>query len=100
MLYKRAKRNNSEVAWQQFKEFSNKVETKIRKNDKNFDISVNAKYNHKKIMSVASQRKCSENTSFTVNDTVISNSFDIADAFNKHFASKFDGMYMYNPCES
>ena len=96
LLYKRAKSSNSDVAWQQFKECSNKVKALIRKShmDYTHDISVNAKRNPKKFWSyVSSQRKGSDNTSFTIDDNVVSDPSDIADAFNNHFASKFDGVY-------
>lgn len=100
LLYKRAKSSNSDVAWQQFKECSSKVKSLIRKSHRDYthDISVNAKCNPKKFWSyIASQRKCSDNSCFTIDDTVVSNPFDIANAFNKHFSSKFDGMY--NPLD-
>ena len=60
LLYKRAKNSGSEVAWQQFKECSNKVKALGRKSHKDYTygISVNAKYNPKKFWSyISSLRK-------------------------------------------
>ena len=76
------------------------MKTLIRKSHKDYtyDISLNAKHNPKKFWSyVASKRKCSDSNYFNINDSVISNPTEIADAFNKHFCSKFDGMY--NPLD-
>ena len=72
----------------------------IRKSHKDYtyDISLNAKRNPKKFWSyVASKRKSSDSISFDINYSVISNPNEIADAFNKHFCSKFDGVY--NPLD-
>ena len=53
-----------------------------------YDISLNAKRNPKKFWPyVASKRKCSDSNSFNINDSVISNPTEIADAFNKHFVA-------------
>ena len=96
LLYKRAKSSNSEVAWQQFKECSNRVKALVRKSHKDYTygISVNAKYNPKKFWSyISSLRKDCDNTCFTVNGTTVSDPSDIADKFNNHFCSKFDGIY-------
>ena len=96
LLYKRAKSSGSEVAWQQFKECSNKVKALVRKShrDYTYGISVNAKYNPKKFWSyISSLRKDCDNTCFTINGTTVSNPSDIADKFNNHFCSKFDGIY-------
>ena len=104
LLYERAKSSNSNVAWQKFTECSNKVKALIRKSHKvyTYDISLNAKRNPKKFWSyVASKRRdvaskrnlCSDSNSFNINDSVISNLNEIADAFNKHFCCKFGGMY-------
>ena len=96
LLYKRAKSSGSEVAWQQFKECSNKVKALVRKShrDYTYDISVNVKYNPKKFWSyISSLRKDCDNTCFTINGTTVSNPSDIADKFNNHFCSKFDGIY-------
>ena len=59
LLYKRANSSNSEVAWQQFKECSNKVKALVRKNhrDYNYGISVNAKRNPKKFWSYISSHR-------------------------------------------
>ena len=56
LLYKRAKSSGSEVAWQKFKECSNKVKALVRKSHKDYTygISVNAKYNPKKFWSYIS----------------------------------------------
>ena len=96
LLYKRAKSSDSEVAWQQFKECSNKVKALVRKShrDYTYGISVNAKYNPKKFWSyISSLRKDCDNTCLTINGTTVSNPSDIADKFNNHFCSKFDGIY-------
>ena len=98
LLYKRAKSSGSEVAWQQFKECSNKVKALVRKSHKDYTygISVNAKYNPKKFWSyISSLRKDCDNVCFRpiINGTTVSNPSDIADEFNNHFCSKFDGIY-------
>ena len=96
MLYKRSKVSKSPVALQQFKDCSNKLKAAIRKSHKNYtyDISANVKSNPKKFWSyVASSKKCSENTCFTVDNDVITDPKDIADVFNTHFSSKFVDMY-------
>ena len=96
LLYKKAKCSKSDVAWCNFKQCSNKLKSLIRKNHKTYtyDISCNAKRNPKKFWSyVSSLRKGSDNTCFTINGNVVSNHIDIADAFNMHFSSKFDGIY-------
>ena len=96
LLYKRAKSSGSEVAWQQFKECSNKVKALVRKShrDYTYGISVNAKYNPKKFWSyISSLRKDCDNVCFTINGTTVSNPSNIADEFNNHFCSKFDGIY-------
>ena len=70
LLYKRAESSNSDIAWQKFKECSNKVRAFIRKShkDNTYNISLNAKRNPKKFWSyVASKRKCSDNNSFNIN---------------------------------
>ena len=96
LLYKRAKNSGSEVAWQQFKECSNKVKALVRKSHKDYTygIPVNAKYNPKKFWSyISSLRKDCDNVCFTINGTTVSNPSDIADEFNNHFCSEFDGIY-------
>ena len=65
LLYKRAKSSGSGVAWQQFKECSNKVKALARKShrDYTYGISVNAKYNPKKFWSyISSLGKDCDNT--------------------------------------
>ena len=96
MLYKRAKASKSAVAQQQFKDCSNKLKALIRKSHSSYtySISKNFKSNPKKFWSyIASTKKCSDNLSFTIDDVIVNDSMDIANAFNKHFSSKFDGMY-------
>ena len=54
----------------------------------------NDKYNPKKFWSyISSLRKDCDNACFTINGTTVSNPSDIADEFNNHFCSKFDGIY-------
>ena len=68
----------------------------IRKSHSSYtcSISKNFKSNPKKFWSyIASTKKCSDNLSFTIDDVIVNDSMDIANAFNKHFSSKFDGMY-------
>ena len=61
-----------------------------------YGISVNVKYNPKKFWSkISSLRKDCDNTCSTINGTTVSNPSDIADEFNNHFSSKFDGIYIY-----
>ena len=63
--------------------------------DYTYGISVNAKYNPKKFWSyISSLRKDCDNTCFTINGTTVSDPSDIADKFNNHFCSKFDGIYI------
>ena len=85
LLYKWAKSSNSDIAWQKFKECSNKVKPLIRNSHKDYtyDISLNAKRNPKKFWSyVASKRTCTDSNSFYINDSVISNPTEIVNAFN------------------
>ena len=94
LLYKKATSSNSDVAWQKFKECSNKALIRKSHKDYTYDISLNAKRYPKKFWSyVASKRKFSDCDSFNINGSVVSNPTEISDAFNKRFCSKLDGTY-------
>ena len=68
---------------------------KQSKNWSGVQYPLNAKSNPKKFWSyVASQRKCSNNTCFTIDDTIVNNPINIANAFTENFASKFVGTYI------
>ena len=92
LLYKRFKKSGSHITEQQFKECSSNLKRAIRKSHSNYSLSISkiAGTNPKKFWNyVRSSTKESSQLSFTTENGDLTDSLDIACAFNSHFSNNF-----------